>query len=680
VGARVVTDGVATGGPDAAEEPLGAVRTAGPSAAGDVAGAPGGGIPRLGHVPALDGLRAVALLGVLTFHQRFAWAPGGFLGVSTFFTLSGFLIARLALAEWGRTGGLSLGAFWERRARRLLPATVVTVAAVAVLAAATGIGGQAVHGDLLAALGYVANWRFVATSGDYAHLFTDPSPVAHMWSLAIEEQFYLLFPAVFVLVMRGGRSRRLARGALVWGVLAAASFAAAARASAGGNSGIAYYATFTRAGEVLVGVVAAYAMVARPGRSVLASPAGRGVAAVASPLALGGLAWLWHVTSLGAPGLFRGATALNAALTATVVVAVAVPGNPLARLLGARPLRLVGVVSYGAYLLHWPAFLVLDARRTGIDAAPRLFAVRLAVTLALATASYVLVEAPVRFRLRVGRARLGAALASALVAAAVLAVAVPVRPIAGQDVGVAGRAEGWRLGPTGAGVPHVLLVGDSVAWSVGPSFTAWNEAHPGDQLAVEGYTPFGCPLGGHDVPLHMFGGPWEPWAECLAWHADLADVVARSDADVVVFTSGVFELGTRRIDGRWVHIGQRTYDRWLRGRLDALADLLASLDVPVLWTTFPHVRLHDADDPTRPAEEVDSNDPARVDRLNELVREVAAGRPGFRVVDLEGWTEALPGGEFDESLRGDGVHYSWGAAEPLGAWLAPQVLAAVDGR
>jgi peptidoglycan/LPS O-acetylase OafA/YrhL len=644
-------------------------------------------VPALGYVPALDGLRAVALVGVLCFHQRFAWAPGGFLGVSTFFTLSGFLIARLALGEWGRTGTLSLGGFWERRARRLLPAALVTVAGVALLAWRTGIGGQAVHGDLLASLAYVANWRFAATSGDYGQLFTDPSPVAHMWSLAIEEQFYLLFPVVFILLMRdrgrGGPGRVLRRAGAVWAALALASFASAAWVARSGSSGLAYYATTTRAAEILVGVVAAYVVVSRPGRRLLAR---RGVGVgltVAAPVAVVGLAWLWHVTSLGSPALFRGVTALNSLLTVVLVVAVTRAGarGPASAVLGLWPLRQVGKVSYGAYLLHWPVFLVLDTERTHVDAPGRLFVLRVAVTFALATAMYLLVEAPLRHRVRVGRRRLATGFAIAMVGVAVLAVAVPVPVGAGYGVGVeATTAGGWKVRPSGAGAadaPDVLVLGDSVAWSIGPAFGAWNKAHPDRQLAVTGYTPFGCPLGGHEYPLQWVTGEWSPWPDCVAWHRDLADVVPRMEADVVVFTSGVFELGERRIDGEWVHIGDPAYDDWLRGRLAYLADLMATVDAPVLWMTFAHVRLRDSSDPTRPWQEIPGNDPARVDRLNELLREVVDGRPGFELVELGAWTDAKPDGGFEPDFR-DGTHYQWGAADELGTWLAPQVLDAVE--
>jgi peptidoglycan/LPS O-acetylase OafA/YrhL len=680
----------------------------------DAPGAPGAGPradgagtgDRLPYVPGLDGLRALALVAVLAFHQGFGWARGGFLGVSSFFTLSGFLIATLALAEWSGTGRLAVGRFWERRARRLLPAALTALAGVAVLQATLGIGSAPTfRGDLLASLGYVANWRFVATTGDYARLFSDPSPVTHMWSLAIEEQFYLAFPLVFsgvmLLVGRGRQRWSLAAAGAAWALLAAASFASAWVLARGGDtSGLVYYATFTRAGELLVGVVLACAFVAwrrrhrggdgssrtaagttattatTPTTATTATTAAGRAVRVGGVLGVGGLVVLWHATTLGSPRLFQGLTVANAGLTALVILATTA-GGPVAWVLGRRPLRLLGQISYGAYLYHWPIYLVLDAERTGIGHPGRLFAVRVAATVAVAAASYALIESPVRFRLPVPRPRLAALLGGAAVAVVVLTAVLPVREPAGAGLPSDAQEMGWTVSPATPGATRVLLLGDSLAWSLGPSFRAWNDDVPSEPVAVEAYTPFGCPAGGLDVPLRINGHRWRGGGDCADWHDHLADIVARADADVIVFSSGVFEMGERQFAGDWYHLGDPPLDRWLRERLAAIADVLAAGDVPVVWATHPHIRMHDPTDATVPWSDMGENDPARVDRLNEIVDEVIDGRPGFDRVGLDEWTRDLPGGEFDPGMR-DGVHYSWEAAQLLAGWLAPQVIAAAS--
>ena len=153
---------------------------------------------RMQHQPALDGLRGAAVAGVLLFHA--GHLRGGYLGVDVFFVLSGFLITSLLLAEGARTGTVALGAFWARRARRLLPALLAVLAFVAVysLVVASAAERTTIRGDGLATLGYFANWRAIFSGTDYWALFRSPSPLEHTWSLAIEEQFYLVWPLLLV--------------------------------------------------------------------------------------------------------------------------------------------------------------------------------------------------------------------------------------------------------------------------------------------------------------------------------------------------------------------------------------------------------------------------------------------------------------------------------------------------
>ena len=153
---------------------------------------------KMPYLPALDGLRAIALVAVLAFHAGFSWIHGGYLPLTSFFVLSGFLITSLLLLERGRKGRIDLVAFWGRRARRLVPAAILGLGLVALYTASIGRSVPGLRGDVFACLGWVANWRFIFVGRSYADLFGDPSPVQHFWSLAVEEQFYLVLPPLAV--------------------------------------------------------------------------------------------------------------------------------------------------------------------------------------------------------------------------------------------------------------------------------------------------------------------------------------------------------------------------------------------------------------------------------------------------------------------------------------------------
>ncbi len=663
----------------------------------------------LGYLAGLDGLRACALLAVMAFHHGFPAARGGYLGVSTFFTLSGFLIASLAIDEWRRTGRLSWRRFWERRARRLLPAAVVTLCAVLALQAWGGIGsGARFRGDALSALAYIANWRQAAAAGGYGAIFSAPSPVVHFWSLAIEEQFYVVFPLVFagVAAVVGAR---LGRGALVFGGAALASFAAAwVSAERAGNVGVTYYGTHTRAGELLAGVALAYLLAgrgcrrhppeaahrARPRAGVGSRAGGTGVVVrtVAGIAGLAGLVVLWSRVPIGDDRLFHGVTLLNAVLTSIVIWAVA--GSRLVdRALGATPLRVVGKVSYGAYLFHWPLFIVLTADRTGVDGRA-LFAVRTTATLAAAAVSYVVVEAPFRFRLPMPGRRLAALGVGVAVTVAGLAAILPQHPAPYPDLAAVsagppaagtsevaaagGPVDNARLvgavtpedGPPDAGT--VFLAGDSVAWSLLAGFTTWNRTHADSTLQVDTHIAFGCPAGGPGTARVVVEQPTP--ADCGPWHTDLAAAIDGSSPDLVVMVMGLADLGGRAVHDEWRLPGDPSYDRWLLDRLDVLATTMERRGVPVVWLTFPHIQLVDVGDPTRPWSDIPINEPARVDRYNELLRATVARHPGITLVDFAAWVDTWPNGSFDPRDR-DGVHFSFAGSDKVAAWLVPQLLA-----
>ena len=346
--------------------------------------------------PALDGIRGIAVAAVLCFHAGFSWATGGFLGVSTFFTLSGFLITTLLLRERIVTGRLRLGAFWIRRFRRLMPAALVRCRPRRALRV---LRGHARAADFAAAATCSARSGTWRTGGSCSRDSPTPSssPIRrrsqHFWSLAIEEQFYLVYPLVVggVVLLTRGRPRVLAR--------APRRCSLALSVVADGHA--------LRPGRHVARVLRhrhARSRVARrrlPGRAPRPEVPHRVAARCGTRWSGSALPRVdVHGRRRGSrpirprPGSSRAGSASTRIGSAAIIAAAVQPG-PVRALLSPKPLRFLGRVSYGVYLFHWPVFLWLDAERTGLDPWP-LFGLRVAVTLGLATASYYLVEQPIR--------------------------------------------------------------------------------------------------------------------------------------------------------------------------------------------------------------------------------------------------------------------------------------------
>jgi peptidoglycan/LPS O-acetylase OafA/YrhL len=636
--------------------------------------------PKLPHLPGLNGLRALGLLAVLVFAHDVDLLQGGFLGISTVFTLSGFLMATLALAEWSQTSHMLLGRFWDRRARNLLPPYLAVLAFVVILQVAVRVGSvPTFRGDVFAALGFVTNWRLAFPSAGFASSFTELSALTHLWPVSITAQVYLLFPLVFMMFMLvTGRQWRASGYAFA--VLAALSFGAAWTLSGTTDERrIAYYGTHTRAGELLVGVVLAY-LVLTPGfRTLLSKPLAMTVVRNGAAGALVVLVALWFLVPQDSTSLFKGITLLNALLTAWVILAVTMPG-PAASILGFAPLRHLGEISFAAYLFHWPLYLLLDEERLGMSG-PVLLAIRLGATLAAGAASYWAIQGPFRLQIvKVKPATVGAGLVgcAALLAAAVFVL--PVNPPANISLDVddgQGPGDLEVVAPvSGDPTARVLVVGDEAAGSLASGFVSWNEAPENDdqQFLVDTHVTEGCPLGGSGVRRDL-GLEVEASLDCEAWRPRLPRMLDAADYDVIVVAMGGADLGERKIGRHWQHLGDPAYDVWMAQQIDGLADVLSEKGVPVLWATYPHMRTVDEERPDEQWTAYDDNDPHRVDRLNELIRSTVAGRDGFEVVDLTAWLFEIPRGEFNSDFR-VGATFTEPGAKAAVAWLAPQVLSA----
>jgi peptidoglycan/LPS O-acetylase OafA/YrhL len=635
---------------------------------------------RLRYMPALDGLRAVAVAAVLLYHGDVAWARAGYLGVDAFFVLSGFLITTLLLAEWQTSRTIDLLSFWRRRARRLLPALFLVLGAVALFAVTWAPADMlgALRGDAFATLAYVANWRFITSSDSYFAQFSSPSPLQHVWSLAIEEQFYLVWPVVFLILLRVTRGSRRALIGITASLAAASALLMAVLFTPGADPSRVYYGTDTRAQSLLIGAALALVLerrrlgATRSGRTVLHAAAS-GSAAV--------LLWTWARTPDDADWLYRGGFAVTAALVAVVIASVTseAPGT-LGRVLSLRPLRWIGVISYGLYLWHWPVYVALTRGRTGLDGAS-LLALRFACTVALATASYYLVEAPIRRgALRGWRIRVLTPVTAAGVAAAFVVVTASLPPT-GLAPGVAAAKAGSApalapppsapSAPAGPGVARGVLIGDSVALTLG---TGFDRVQP-PNLEMKNASVLGCGVIRGDASI---GGSWQPNAsKCDRWSDTWPELIQREQARVVVALWGAWDMYDRRVAGDVLRWGTPELDRYLTGELDRALTVLTATGARVVLLTAPYFEPPDL--ASRADRSQSLFERPRVDHWNGLLRSVANAHSGsVTVVDLH--TYLAPQGEPVDSIAGvdgirsDGIHFAPQGADVVARWLSPKIV------
>ncbi|WP_319430436.1 acyltransferase family protein [Mycobacterium sp. RTGN5] len=648
--------------------------------------------PRGAGVPALNGIRGVAVALVLVGHSGIPGVTGGFIGVDVFFVLSGFLITSLLLDEIGRTGKLDLGSFWVRRARRLLPALLIMV--LAVIAARMVFPPDAVsdlRNDATAAFLWVANWAFVSHETDYFSQGAPPSPLQHTWSLGVEEQYYLIWPvliaAVAVLLAMIARRRQktptigaVRRAVLVLAVLGTVGSAAEAILMASDDSlNRVYFGTDTRAQALLIGAAAA-ALLVRDWPAIMAGVPlihSRWVRWLAWGVPAAGvavLAAITHVATGSATEFHNGLFIVVAVAAVAVIAPVALEQNgPVAWVLSTPPLVALGVISYGVYLWHWPVFLVLNGERTDWSGLP-LFAARCAVTLILAVGSWWLIERPVR-RWRpthVPQLRLAAATMATAVAVAVVVVPVGTRiDPSSPDITQAALispVETVRLAApshTGPREHTVSVFGDSIGW------TMMRYLPPTPGISFLDRTTIGCGLvrGG---PYKYSGQSLEQKPECDAWPERWAQRIAYDRPDVVLMVVGRWETVDRKWNGNWAHIGQPDYDRYLASELHHALDILSSTGALVVVTTEPYNRHGEQTNGSLYPED----QPSRVDQWNTLLRKVVGDHKNVTVLDLN--KKLAPNGGYTNKINGvqvriDGVHPTPNAVK----WMTPWLLDAV---
>jgi peptidoglycan/LPS O-acetylase OafA/YrhL len=636
------------------------------------------------HLPALDGLRGLAVATVVWFHLGGRFGErlvGGYLGVDVFFVLSGYLITSVLLAEHARTGAVSLRNFWIRRARRLLPALLSLMPAIAIYAR-TFATWRELHGlrmDALATITYVANWRAIHSAKDYWSMFAAPSPLEHTWSLAIEEQFYLVWPLLFILVVIRFKLSRTVLTALMVAFATLSSIAMAVHFLPEATAR-AYFGTDTRASGILLGAGLAFAL------------EGRSLARFARWLDTLGMVCVLllciALTRLDGqnPWLYRGGFVLTELACLVLIACATLERESLvARALATRPLAWLGTLSYGVYLWHWPINCVLTPERVHLGEGA-LTVCRLGATLLVASVSYRYLEAPIRAHgLGLsGQAKPLAAAAASMISAFGLVVFctrinapptpapyVPPPPLE-ADAGPLKQApdrfsmpdsvlpEAKDLPP---GTTRILVLGDSVAIALGMAMRHSQNQAPvfvsergvGDCSIMESLTIRRGEALGHPNLKH--------WGCAMNWVSDVAEL----KPDVTLIVLGGAFYNKLVVDGRTETACGAGWQEFYRARLDQLLMEMGSNagHVAVARIPYPAPRL------------VKGGMLADVDCLNGVLQGFANAHK-LQLVDVA--TQICPTRECrvlsdqGQPIRPDGLHPACPGATDLAVWTIQELL------
>jgi peptidoglycan/LPS O-acetylase OafA/YrhL len=626
-----------------------------------------GGEQRRAHLAALDGLRGLAVVAVLLFHG--GKLQGGFLGVDLFFALSGFLITSLLLAEADARGRIDLFAFWGRRLRRLLPAVLLLLVVVTVVTTLVASVPEraATLSDGPWAQAYVANWHAIAGHRDYWASFELPRMFGHLWSLAIEEQFYLVWPVVVALI--AWRSRNVHRTvAIVCVVASLLSLAQMIRLFDPSDPTRVYIGTDTRASSLLLGALLAVAPLRSAANWFTTRLAGAYTVVVALVAIAIGLFWVL-VNGPSSPWIFRGGLFVHSLLAGLLVAGCAAqPDAAITRWIGWAPLRITGVLSYSLYLWHWPMYALLSQQRTGITGWP-LFGLRLLASFAAAAISKKLVEDPIRFRAAWAHGRTGlVALIGISIAVAAFWVVIPhpatapatfsLDELATTSVATSAAPTTSRQAPATTTLP-VVVAPTSVATSttVEPTTTTTTlfaattrVMMTGDSIAFDEWPAVAAAMTASGVAI---GSYVSPGAGVLDTKYDSSVVIEKAVSDfhpdLVLYQGSLWDYGSPAEQ-------RSAYDRF--------ASVIVATGARLAFVTVPPLRDDQAD--------------KQLATLSGIMQEVADQYPGqVFVLNSDGawgptFTQDVNGDKVPER-KPDGVHVCPSGAAMYALWLMSEL-------
>ena len=655
---------------------------------------------RMGYQPALDGLRALSVIAVILYHAGIHWIPGGFIGVEVFFVVSGFLITSLMLDEQHVSGKVSLKQFWVRRARRLLPALFTML--IASLVAVTYFAKDSApdfRQDVLPALGYFSNWWQIYFV-DTPYFAANSVPMLrHLWSLAVEEQWYVLWPIAFVFVLGNKRIPRWI-SAVVIGLLAAGVMVGTALAFVADDEtriNFLYLSTITRSSGLLLG--AALACIWHPWKKAVVRFA-KVRSGLSDVLALGALAMLGYISAVihvSDEQLYSGGLAASTIASAVIIAVVVRSGNSLVKKVLSFPLLVeIGRRSYGLYLWHWPIFVVTGARLSSIR-----LAYALTATVIINEFVYQFIETPARKgaignwlrqrrQLSAMRRRLPVALTVA-VAALVGVTSAELSGIQARDVSVdTGNTDVVFVVPTTlpttatttvntpvtsttlAKLPRrVVIVGDSQAHSLAVNKPSGIE----NTFVITNGSVDGCGVYDRGVGIGGTSGKFRRnFANCKGFETKWAKSAAQANADVALVVVGAWEVMDLQINSFLFKVNTVPADTIFKTQLQRGIDALRKQRVAVALLEVACMRpVESKGGPVPPLPQ--RGDDTRTGHLNALMREVAEPENDgvYFVNGPKEWC-SVPKVANSLSYRWDGVHVYKPGAKLILESIAPALL------
>ena len=652
----------------------------------------------MGYEPSLDGIRAFSVIAVMLYHANIAWLPGGFLGVEVFFVVSGFLITSLLIEERESTQHIDLKQFWIRRARRLLPAFFVMVCATVVCVAfyATDSAPD-FRRDVLPSLGYFSNWWQIFAV-DTPYFAASSLPVLrHLWSLAVEEQWYLVWPLLFTFIFGAKWMRPKISGALLVACSGAVMVATALRFVQDDETrtNFLYLSTLTRSSGLLLG--AAVAVLWRPWRKT--SPSSWWRSSVAEALAVTSIAVigvLMATVHVADARLYQGGLAITTIASAVIIAVVMRPNGLFVKKFFSQDFFVeIGHRSYGLYLWHWPIFVVTHARDSG-----NRLAVALALTVIINEFVYQYVEIPTRRgalgnwwrnrpQLSAMRRRLPVLIAAVVVASLGI-TGVKVVGIEARDLSIdtstanvifsvpttvasaSSLPAASTTTTTIAKLPRKLvIVGDSQAHSLAINKPSGMEK----TFVVADGSIDGCGIYDRGVGVGGTNGNFRRnFANCVGFEKSWAKSVTKTKADVALVVIGAWEVLDLKINGFTFAFNTSPADTMFRTQMRRGIEALRATGATVALLEVACMRPVDSKGGPVPALPQRGDD-MRTRHLNDLLREIAAPEDDgvFFVSGPKEWCND-PKISTSLSYRWDGVHAYKPGAKLIFETIATSIL------